>query len=235
MWTINPSPNSFSNQRSLKFFGLSDLNVPTKFFRVRPSQSGGGRNTNPLAPTRPPIVSNPNPITPVSSAFLYKLEGNWTSTGITRTNSINQLANNRLIWLNGFTFVISDLTARTFVSQVTQLITDPINLGFFADVVTRVSVGGLNLDFTQVDGQLIITTDSKSCIGRIGQTATIWLEKELNPLTYDKNPVTFFSKVGTGIGIVTLFDYLGYNYLISTTLESFTLVNATNNQFFIVS
>ena len=235
MWTINPSPktNSFSSQRSLKLFGLSDLNVPALFFTASPSLTKGD---NKPGPTRPSIVKNPNPVLPIAAdpAFLYKIEGNWTTTGLTKVNSINQLDVGKYLWLNGFTYVISDLTTRTFKSTVSFTITDPVNLGYFEQDVTKVTAGGLTLDFTQIDGNVVITTNSKSCIGRIGQTAEIWFERELNPNEFDKNPILFFSKVGTGVGVATLFDYLGYNYLVSTTLEDFTLVNTTNNRFFIV-
>jgi len=231
VWKISNSPSTRFANHGLKFFGLSDLNVPTQFFRASPSLTRG--NPTSLAPTRPPIIRNTNPITPLATSFLYKLEGFWT-TNLTKAVSINQLDVGRYLWLNGSTFVISDLTTRTFVSQIDLQITDPINLGFFENEVTKVVVGGLNLDFEQTDGNLVITTDSKSCIGRIGQTAKIWFEKEIDPITYNRNQVVFFSKAGTGIGTVTLFDYLGYNYLISTTLEPFTLVNVLNNRFFIV-
>ena len=231
MWKISNSPSTQFANHGLKFFGLSDLNVPTQFFRASSSLTKG--NPTSLAPTRPPIVRNNNPIVPLSTSFLYKLEGFWT-TNLTKAVSINQLDVGRYLWLNGSTFVISDLTTRTFVSQIDLTITDPINLGVFENTVTRIVVGGLNLDFEQTDGNLVITTDSKSCIGRIGQTAKIWFEREINPNTYTKNPVIFFSKVGTGVGTATLFEYLGFNYAISTTLAPFTLVNVLNNRFFIV-
>jgi len=244
MWNIDKQPKlDLENKKSdIHFFGLSDLNIRSSFFRTKKSF----QSTNVLG--LPELVTQVvnTVLTPVESSFLYYLDGLWQpiDSEVAQVYSSIDLKIDSYFHYLDRTYVISDATPRRFVRKEIITVVDPINFGVInqGEIVNRVTSGGLALDF-EINSNLnvIINTSQdnlhRGCFARVGQQAEIWLEKEVDPTKINQiNPIVFFSKENTGIGFATSFDYLGYNYAINSAnqLATLGLVNVVNNRFFII-
>lgn len=244
MWNIDKQPKlEFkSNKTDIHFFGLSNLNIRSLFFRTKKSF----QSSNILDLPELPIVDVEAVLTPVDSSFLYYLEGLWSplDSEIVQVYSSLDLKINSYFHYLGRTYVIADTTNRRFVRKEEITVVDPINFGVINqnEIVNKVTAGGLALDFEVNENfNIIINTTQdnlyRGCFARVGQQAQIWLEKEIDPTKINQiNPIVFFSKENTGVRFATSFDYLGYNYAINSTnqLATLGLVNVSGNKFFII-
>jgi hypothetical protein len=233
VWTL---PYSFSNltTNSLKFTDLTTLNVQAPLFR-RTAGIPTNPGTKPVTEnTKPPIVKDSTTVlVPIYSGFLFELPGSWSTSSLTKVNSLNRIVQGGYLWLNDKTYIFSDSTTRTWIGQQEVIVTNENNFGFFDYEVTKVVSNGLTLDFTQVDGELLIVQASKSCKARIGDVATVYFELEF-PVDSARKNFDLFSTAGLNLSLITQFTYQNKNFYLSNELESGSLINTSGSKFLII-
>lgn len=234
MWTIPKTINNTSFS-SLKAFDLSSTNVSAPLFKRNLGLTTSNKpldlvNNN----TKPPITKDDTPLEPVYSGFMFELEGLWESSSLTKASYINKINQDTYFWFNDKTYIFSDTAQRNFIGSVEMEVTDEVNFGLFEKTVTKVLSNGLNLDFTQIDGNLIVIPTSKSCRARLGDVANIYFELVYPDVSTERKAINIFDISTLNISLVTNFIYQNENFYLSNTLDRGTLVNISNSRFLII-
>lgn len=233
MWKVTIANTSSSN--NLNLFNSSNLNINLPFFRantrLRPTT-----DTNIINPL--PVIQDPvNTLEPIETGFIVKVEGLWTVLGYSQKFSLTDISIGSYFWREDTTYIFtSNLTTplnltQDFIGKVTSL----LSFGEFEYTVIDVKVGGISVNFNQVNSVVIpqfISTDP--CRPRLGNNLKVTYLRTLVLNTNDYQKVFIFDKSSLKVRTVTLYSYKGNNYFISNTLDSFTLLNLSNKKFLII-
>ena len=240
MWTI-PKTIGTTNNRKLKAFELSDLNVQATFFKAKPGLTFTPDQNNPVTqnPSTPNIIKNDDPVSPIAEIFFYQLEGEWEITGLTRVFGINQVYLNTYLWLDGVTYIFADLTERSYKGkQELDFFSNQLGIIENIEGLTKITANGLSLDFTvNLENEVtIIPSNKPSCNAKFGDVLNLLFDFQYPTSTIETKKALFFSKTGLGISWVTYFVYNGKNYFANSN-NQFDLNSVTNsgqNSFFIL-
>ena len=239
MWNIPKTIDSPLVNKNLKFFNISDLNIPAQFFRNKNSfafgSSVGNNSNNPIANINRPEVTNVNNVVlnPTYTGKLYLLDGFWDSEALVKVSSINQLKENSYTWFEEKTIVITNDEDLALTGSL-QVLVEGSSLGFFNFNVIKATTGGLTLDFTQVNGEVILIPVSNSCSAKLGDLVTLNIESNISNFNSNQEILLFDTQAaGVNLQLVTLFNYLGSSYYVDSNLKNSTLVN-TDAGFYIV-
>lgn len=249
MWTLPKTLSSVNTPiKRLKLANFGTVPSSSVFSKLRYVLSGSNEVSQipegPLPAQEQELViieDNETEIIPFRTALLYQLEGAWTSldSELNQVFSLSQLDFNTYIWIDGFTYVISDETLRNYKGKVQKIVVDEVNFGFFensSDIVKVVS-NGLPVDFTinDLNELIILPSSNPSCKPRFGDIAEITFETQFPNSTASTKHLIFFQKPEQ-IDLVTYFIYEGQSYYTSSNLELATsLINSANNTFFVIN